>query len=389
MLLTHTLRKYTQTMLMALAALSLASCNWMDEDLAECENTVRVHLVYDYNIQRADMFSDHVGEVRLFVIDDATNRVVRDTVVSNKHNDNAIALHPWSQTYYVDFKDLPTNHTYRFMAYALQKPEKETMSATGDKFHITAPAVGEDIKKLSVRLSRSANADADGRYTVKSPKCGLDTLWMTRTEKMKPLFVPAPNGKHQIVETRVEMIRDTKYMTVSLVQLEESMKADIHHEDFRLEVVATNGLLDWNNDVLIDTDPAQLCYVPFAQRTSEIIEGNGTPDEKVVERQAHYDISFSRLMHYTDNANFARNATLRLIRNSDNEVIANINLPHGLARARSKYELDNYGPQEYLDREYDYDVILYLRDGKFEGAFLRIVINATPWVIRMQSETLG
>lgn len=388
MLLTHTLRKYAHTVLIALATLGVASCNWMDEDLEPCDNIVRVHLVYDYNIQRADMFSDHVGEVRLFVIDDATNLVVRDTVVSNKHNSNAIALHPWSQTYYVDFRNLPSNHSYRFMAYALQKPENEAMAQTGDKFHITAPAVGEDITKLNVRLSRSAAPDADGRYVVESPKCGLDTLWMTRAEKVKPLFVPAPNGKHQVTEGRVEMIRDTKYMTVSLVQLEESKKADIHHEDFRLEIVAANGLLDWNNDVLIDTDPTVLCYKPFDQRTSELVEGAGTAEEKVVERQAHYDVSFNRLMHYTDNTYFPRCAQLRLIRNSDNEVIANVNLPHGLARARSAYELYNYEPQEYLDREYDYDVILYLRDGKFDGAFLRVVINAVPWVIRMQTEKL-
>lgn len=387
MLLTHTLRQYAHTILLAIATLGVASCSWMDEDLEPCDNTVRVHLVYDYNIQRADMFSDHVGEVRLFVVDDVTGAVVRDTVVSNKHNSNAIALHPGSQTYYIDFRNLPTERSYRFVAYALQKPEAETKAGSADKFNITAPAQGENISKLRVQLSRSATADAEGRYVVNAPKCGLDTLWMTQV-KDKALYVPAPNGHHQLIEERVSMIRDTKYMTVSLVQLEESKKADIHHEDFRLEVVATNGLLAWNNEVLIDTDPARLCYVPFAQRTSEIVENAGTPEEKVIERQAHYDVSFSRLMYYNDATNYIRNAVLRLIRNSDNSVIAAVNLPHGLARARNYYELVNYGPQEYLDREYDYDVIMYLRDGTFEGSYLRIVINAVPWVIRMQSEKI-
>lgn len=388
MLLNHTLRKYAHTVLIALASIGLASCSWMDEDLEPCDNIVRVHFVYDYNIQRADMFSDHVGEVRLFVIDDATNRVVRDTVVSNKRNQNAIVDHPWSQTFYIDFKDLPADRSYRFVAYALQKPETETMQGSGDKFHITAPALGEDISNLRVRLSRAAAPDAEGRYKVEAPYCGLDTLWMTRV-KTTPLYVPVSNGKHQIIEEKVSMVRDTKYMTVSLIQLEESKKADLYDKDFRLEIVATNGLLNWNNDVLMaDDDNARLCYVPFDQRTSELIEGAGTPNEKVVERQAHYDVSFSRLVHYNDNENFARNAVLRLIRNSDGEVIANINLPHGLARARSYYELYNYGPQEYLDREYDYDVLIYLRDGTFEGSFLRFVINTTPWVIRMQSEKL-
>lgn len=368
------------------ALLSLSSCAMMDEDLPPCDDIVRVHFVYDYNIQRADMFSDHVGEVHLFVVDDATGTVVRDTVVSNRHNNNAIAQHPGSQTFYIDFHGLPSGRSYRFHAYALQKPEADTHLLAGNRFEITSPAVGENINKLSVKLQRSAAADAEGRHMVSAPYCGLDTLWMTRV-KNRALHVPAPNGTHRILQDTVSMIRDTKYMTVSLIQLEESKKALINDQDFRLEVVSTNGLLDWSNNVLLPSEP-KLCYVPFAQRTSELVEGAGTPDETVVERQAHYDVSFSRLMHYNDNANFALNAQLRLIRVSDNTIIANINLPHGLARGRSAYELYNYSAQEYLDREYNYDVLLYLRDGSFDSSYMRFFVNTTPWVIRMQSEKL-
>ena len=46
-------------MIMVVAALS--SCDMMTEDLSDCPTGLYVNFVYDYNIQRADMFKDHDG----------------------------------------------------------------------------------------------------------------------------------------------------------------------------------------------------------------------------------------------------------------------------------------------------------------------------------------
>ena len=54
----------------------LSSCEMMkeDEDLTNCG--LFVTFKYDYNLQRADMFGDHVGGVTLYVFD-SDGRYVR------------------------------------------------------------------------------------------------------------------------------------------------------------------------------------------------------------------------------------------------------------------------------------------------------------------------
>ena len=51
--------------LIALTALTtLASCSMMSDDFDDCPQGLSVQFVYDYNVERADMFNDHVGSVR-------------------------------------------------------------------------------------------------------------------------------------------------------------------------------------------------------------------------------------------------------------------------------------------------------------------------------------
>ena len=54
----------------------LSSCDMMteDEDITNCG--LFVTFKYDYNLQRADMFGDHVGGVTLYVFD-SEGRFVR------------------------------------------------------------------------------------------------------------------------------------------------------------------------------------------------------------------------------------------------------------------------------------------------------------------------
>lgn len=56
----------------------LSSCNdLMHDDLPPCDMGVDLQFKYDYNVQRADMFNDHVGGVCVFVFDEQGNLVAR------------------------------------------------------------------------------------------------------------------------------------------------------------------------------------------------------------------------------------------------------------------------------------------------------------------------
>ena len=48
----------------------LSGCNMMETDLSACPMGLYVHFKYDYNIERADMFADHVGSVTVYVFDE-------------------------------------------------------------------------------------------------------------------------------------------------------------------------------------------------------------------------------------------------------------------------------------------------------------------------------
>lgn len=364
---------------MALAMACLSACSFMHEDLPVCEQAVRVHLKYDYNTQQADMFSDHAGALRVFVIDDATNSIVRDTIVSNRDHKNAILHHPESQTYYVEFRDLPMDATYRFAAYAMQRPYDETQRTGSDHFTGIFPQVKDDIRTWKMDLTYASTPDAEGRYAVHAPNGGLDTLWMGHTDK--PLYVPVVQNRHSFINDTISMVRDTKYLQILLHQTDEP--ANIYADQYEVEIVASNAHLDWNNDVLSSPN---LLYTPHFSRTIENVGKNEQDQEIVLARTPIYELSFSRLMYYMG-TEFGRNARLRLIRkatgDSPRQVIADLNLPSALAEGRSMYAWLNYGTQEYLDREYNYRLDFYILGGKVQDILL-VSMNITPWTIRLQ-----
>ena len=63
-----------------LLGMIVTSCSMMDTDRSDCPEGLYVNFVYDYNIQRADMFKDHVGYVTVYVFDESDNLVIKRSV---------------------------------------------------------------------------------------------------------------------------------------------------------------------------------------------------------------------------------------------------------------------------------------------------------------------
>lgn len=68
----------------------------------------------------------------------------------------------------------------------------------------------------------------------------------------------------------------------------------------------------------------------------------------------------------------------------------NIDLCYYLSLARNAYEIQNYSPQEYLDREYDYRLDFGIEGSGPEETwkYVTISINVLSWAIRIQNEAL-
>lgn len=56
----------------------LTSCSMMEEDLPPCPQGLDLYFRYDYNLQRANMFPDHVGAVDVYVYE---GKISRQTAV--------------------------------------------------------------------------------------------------------------------------------------------------------------------------------------------------------------------------------------------------------------------------------------------------------------------
>lgn len=395
--MTNVLHRAKTTFAVMTGILCLASCNMMQEDLEPCGDVtqaMRVYLKYDYNTAQADMFSDHVGEVRLYVIDDETSAVVKDTIVSNRDNANAIKHHPNSQMFYIDIPNLPVNRKYRFAATALQRPYDETLLNTHHHFSITSPAVGQNIEQLSARLMHAQSPDALGRYNVDEAECGLDTLWMGHTTKaVEYNAVEAkPSLQDQVLYVcdTISMVRDTKFIMLSIQNLDEDKKTNTKAEDFNVEIEVANSDLLWNNE--LNASQRLLVHKPYAASTStkwgKKDPTNPASEDVVIESTAHYGLSTSRLMYY-QGINTAKNARLHITRKSDGVRVADFNLPMTFYDDAQISHRVRWDAQEFLDRCYEYNLSLFLRGDTWEGLRIEVTLNVTAWRIYIQNEKLG
>ncbi len=351
---------------LALVSLAmLSSCNMMkeDEDLTNCG--LFVTFKYDYNLQRSDMFGDHVGGVTLYVFD-SDGRFVRS--YENNNIPSMGMMLDGEYTHAMQILDLPEGK-YRFIALANQKSYDATLTTPGAKYRRAALATGDENEKLTVTLDREASVG--GANPMVNNDAPMDTLWhgMTGTEAIQV----KNNGKSV---AHISMVRDTKMLTVSLHNLDEDKRADMDTEDFEFFIVDNNGRLAYNNELLPDDD---LVYTPFHKWNTYVSNSTG----EVTEATAHAGLTFNRLIWSEDPD---KNATL-IIRNKETGAeVAAINLTDFLAQGRNAYDFYAYSRQEYLDRSYDYYLDFFIRNEVWQYAEVRI--NVLSWAHRIQNVNL-
>ena len=398
-----------KSLLAALATVALGSCDMMTESLDDCPTGLYVNFVYDYNIQRADMFKDHVGGLTLYVYDESEHLVASKTMGESQLSKYGSYIHFSEQ-------ELAPGHSYRLMAVAFQH---ETLKDTGAKYCLTGNNIGDQWKQFFITLDHQSAASARSGFAAPvavtraaatvSNAAPLDTLWHTLTTITNPadeqplqlapaMLTPAKTEyrwlrdgsiKSNGVETvtlisgeptyaTVSLIRDTKHLNISLREIDEPEA--VNHEDYEVFIIDDNAVLDCENNVVTPSD--SIVYRPYAQWTTTY-DGNGAIG---VQRSAHYDLMFNRLRYDPSPAN---NAVLCIRKKSTNQTVAVLNLPQILSEGRTAYEMNNYQPQEYLDREYDYRLELFLKGEKWKQlSELYVCIDVLSWAKRIQFENL-
>jgi hypothetical protein len=365
--------------LLLFAAMLMDSCGMMTEDLSDCPTGLYVNFVYDYNIQRADMFKDHVGGLTLYVYDESDHVVAQRTVSGSDLQRYGYNIHFTEQ-------EVAPDHQYRLVAVAMQKDWKQASTSTGYK------VTGSD-NRMSLHVSLAHQTGTP--YGSVSNAAPLDTLWHTLTTlKTDGENLPAAtryhlasdgtvtsNGIEGVTVVRgeptyatVSLIRDTKHLNLALREIDTP--EDVNDEDFEVFIIDANTEVNYINNVVTPGD--SVVYRPYAQWTTTI-EGQGNI---ATDRSAHYDMMFNRLMY---NTTINKNAVLCIRNKKLNENVAMLNLPYILCTGRMAYEIYSYSPQEYLDREYDYRLELWLKNGRWEkGAFISVCIDVLSWARRIQ-----
>ena len=336
------------------AALLLASCSMMKEDRSDCpdcRNPLHIKVRYNYNIQRANMFADHVEQVTVYVVDPATGTIVDTQTASNSATSQPLR----DVSFAFNFEGLAPG-SYRLYATG--------RSAAEAAYKTTIPDIAQSIEALDFTVP----TDAKGQV----PSQRLDTIWNT----LKPVDVVIP--EKEPTEATIGLMRLTNDLNVMVFRRDHP--EDNGHE--RYEVIVTDNHLKLGFDNAPASELQSVVYHPFASWTTET-----TADEAIVERNAHYDLSLSRLIQHED----ARQNPRLIIRNRETgHEIINIDLCYYLALARNAYEIQNYGIQEYLDREYDYRLDFGIEgEGEKETwKYITIRINVLSWALRIQNEEL-
>lgn len=350
--------------MMALAV-GLCSCDMMHQDNDDCPYGVYITFKYDYNLERADMFNDHVGGVTLYVFD-SNGKLVKTQSEANSGGSNPLK----ASDYKMHITDLPDG-TYRFIALAGQNDYAQQLNTNRAKFVRSSINNGASMTDLEILLDKiSAGEDV---YKVENNGLPLDTIW--HGMQMKELEVKSTRPAYDTIS----LVRDTKQINITLRELDDPTTMDV--DDYEFYIADRNGKLLWDNDV-DETD--KLYYTPLATwNTTDKTDSNG---DDQVGKIAHAYFMTSRIIYHD---NTSDDGILRIVSKETGEDIINVNLPDILSRLRNYDNTIRYSAQEFLDRGYDYNIDFFLKGGELKYANISISVNVLSWAMRVQFETLG
>ena len=410
-----TLSNIAASAILLLSGISAASCSMMTEDRDDCPTGLFVRFVYDYNTQRADMFKDHVGHLQVYVFDE-NGRLAAQRSVSNTASDAPLSRYGY--TMHFTPEELPAGHNYRLQAVAMQRDWNTALAAEGAKYrHTTSPTAHSESMMISLD-HHTEPIEGTSQFAVSSI-APLDTLWHTlRVMPQAPiddLSIPDIDATHKpysiypqseqtvriedgkATYATVSLIRDTKHLNLTLRHVDHPETA--FASDYEVKIVDNNAHIAHDNNVLTHDS---VRYTPYASWTSRLLEDNtveieeahsGNPGQyhapaarddggdgpAVVQRTAHYNLMFNRLLHNAEDND--DNALLEIHNKNTGALVARVNLPYILSQGRMAYEIQNYGHQEYLDREYDYHLDFFLKGEQW----IAVEIHVLSWSRRIQN----
>ena len=383
--------------LFLLLLLSLTACSAVDEDLLPCApapNTLTtVRFVYDYNMQFTDLFDRHAGSVYLYVFDEDSVMLFRRTA---HRADMRPGMIDFSMTF--DTLDIRPGKTYHMVAMAQGNHIGDVAAQETPGFQLQNEMVAgkSRISDYIIKLDR----DEDGNYdfgvvnykdTYGNNQQMIDTVWSTKPDEVQTVTIPTtaytpspvklPDVK---VEVEIPMMRLTNSVTVNLVNSSFTEATD--PESYRLLVYfpSGNGTIDFTGTVY---SYQPLYYQTLRKQTVPYIPGNqrSRADGNLYAVQGIFGVS--RLQMNDE-------SSLQIRDPQTNDLITEIpDFSAFLANAFN--DNTNIGGQEFLDREYNFEVTLGVNDlnpspdPENNWAYIEIYIKVLNWYVRINNVTFS
>lgn len=354
-ILTAIQEKTNKILLLTILAGTIASCDSiLDYDDGDCSIEYRVRFKYDYNMEEVDAFAQQVRTVTLYAFDDNNNLVYLKNEQGEQLGDGN-----YSMTVDID----PSK--YHLIAWAGLNDESFAVP-------LLYPQKSE-IEELKVRTlrkaaTRSFSEDEKGKYIVEQE---LHSLWHGEVKT-----APTTRSGRQQFST-VSLVKNTNNIRIVVAQVNQSggpITRALTEKTFKCEIYDDNGYMNYDNSLLEDN---LLTYKPFVVEP-EVVKTRAFSKDNEPAKEYNAivcEMSVARLMEdKTPQLTITNSATNETLFHSSN-LVKYLELLQ-----LEKYKDRNYTLQEYLDREDEYSIIIFV-DEKL--ALIKTVIDVNDWTIHL------
>lgn len=304
----------------------------------DCGIYYRIRFKYDYNIKFADAFANEVNSVALYIFDQ-NNTLIEEITTTDKE-----ALS--SGSFEIPLELEPGGYT--LLAWGGLMNEESFDMVADTKIGTTK------LEELQVKMHRKHNDK--GEATVSDDLLPLYHGTMTLEVVDKP-------GTY--TET-MSLVKDTNSIRILL---HEMSGHNVDADKFRFEIHDSNGLYDWDNTLL---DDEQIIYEAWYQTT-----GSADMEEYATRTVTEVNVALAELTIGRMRAD--NSPILHIISRETGEDVVRLPLADYALLVKGYYR-ESMSDQEYLDRQDEYSLTLFLDEGEWVSSMIyinswRVVIN--------------
>lgn len=361
----------------AIALTTMSSC--IKEDMDDCPpaiSKVALQFDYTYNVKQADAFAAEVKNINVYAFDE--NGKFFDSYIESREKFET--GHTMEITGLKDGK-------YTFVCLAR---DRQVMSRAEDdemefSFASLTPGVST-IDDLTERMGK------DNGEEIKNDK-EFAALYTAKTQvDFQRLNQNGNEGT--VVTSTLSLMKCTKTYRIVLLPYEND-QADFKPENFDVRIEGSAAWLDHNGEKVKNEG---ITYLPYNMERRANYDGAHTEvNEEPVDQALIYDLSSSRMFERQSDRRSVRDGDkskyddkriiITDLRDKDHPIeLFNHSLPWFLALCGEKVN-QNWGNQEYLDREDHYVLMFYVSDKRDYNMITKVNVNG--WNVNIKDTELG